>query len=245
MNRLQDKIALITGGTSGMGAATASLFQQEGARVIATGSSAASVEAARDAMPGIEFIHSDSGNVVETKALIDHVIGVYGRIDTLFVNAGIARVASIEKTEEAMFDQVMGVNFRGPYFLIKHASTALATGGSVILTSSLAAVRGITGLTAYGASKAALHSLGLSLAVELAVRKIRVNTLIPGPIQTNLGSKMEMTPDQAAHSGNFMERVLLDRVGQEIAAAALYFASDDSRFTTGAQLVIDGGYTAA
>ncbi len=198
-------------------------------------------------MPGIEFIQSDAADVGAAKALIDHVMGDYGRIDVLFVNAGIASAAALAETDEAAFDQILNVNFRGPYFFLKHATGAMKEGGSVILTSSLAAVRGIAGLSAYGASKAALHSLGRSLAVELASRKIRVNTLIPGPIKTNLGAKAEPTPDQEAQSSAFLERVLLHRMGQpeEIAAAALYFASDDSRFTTGAELVIDGGYTAA
>jgi NAD(P)-dependent dehydrogenase (short-subunit alcohol dehydrogenase family) len=247
MNRLDGKVALITGGTSGIGAATAALFQSEGAKVIATGSSAASVDAARQRMPGIDFILSNAGDVSAAKALIDQVRDRYGRIDTLFVNAGIAHLAAIEDTEEAAFDKLFDVNFRGPYFLIKHAISAFAEGGSIVLTSSLAAVRGIADHSAYAASKAALRSLGLSLAVELAPKKIRANTIIPGPIETPIGSKMKLTPEQIAKSSGFMRRVLLNRVGQpdEIAAAALYFASDESRFTTGAELVIDGGYSAA
>lgn len=244
MARLQGKVALITGGTSGIGLATAKLFHAEGARVIATGSSAASVNAAHERLPRIDFVHSDAGDVVATHALVERVRDAHGRLDVLFVNAGIARLAALDASDEALFDKVFDVNFRGPYFLIRHAAPILAEGASVILTSSLAAIRGFAGLSVYGASKAALGSLGLSLSIELAPRKIRVNTIIPGPIATELGSKMELDPAQAAHPIDFMDKVLLSRVGQpdEIAAAALYFASDDSRFTTGTALTIDGGY---
>lgn len=244
MARLQGKVALITGGTSGIGFATAKLFQAEGARVIATGSSAASVDAARKRLPGIDFLHSDAGDVAATRALVEQVHDAHGQLDVLFVNAGIARLAALDASDEALFDKVFDVNFRGPYFLIRHAAPILAEGASIILTSSLAAIRGFAGLSVYGASKAALGSLGLSLSIELAPRKIRVNTIVPGPIATELGSKMELDPAQAAHATDFMGKVLLNRVGQpdEIAAAALYFASDDSRFTTGTALTIDGGY---
>ena len=244
MDRLKNKVALITGGTSGIGAATAVLFQAEGAQVIATGSSEASVATARGQMPGIDFIHSDAADNDAAKGLVERIRGDYRRLDVLFVNAGIARMAAIDAIDEATFDKVMGVNFRGPYFLIKHAAKLLVDGGSIVLTSSLAAVRGIAELSAYGASKAALRSLGRSLAVELAPRRIRVNTITPGPIATSIGAKMELTPDQAAGSASLT--VPLDRTGQpdEIAAAALYFASDDSRFTTGAELTVDGGYAA-
>ena len=246
MDRLQNKIALITGGTSGIGAATAALFHAEGAQVIATGSSEQSVETARGQMPGITFIHSDAADPEAGKQLVEQVQHDHGRLDVLFINAGIARLSSIEAMDEVVFDKVLGVNFRGPYFLIKHAVALLVDGGSIVLTSSLAGVRGIAQLSAYGASKAALRSLGLSLAAELGPRKIRVNTITPGPIATGLGSKMEIAPDQTAHSSDFANKVLLGRMGrpEEIAAAALYFASDDSRFTTGAELTIDGGYTA-
>ena len=244
MARLQGKIALITGGTSGIGFATARLFQAEGARVIATGSSAASVEGAHEREPEIDFVHSDASDVAASRALIERVRDAYGRLDVLFINAGIARLAALETSDETLFDKVFGVNFRGPYFTIKHAAPILSEGASVILTSSLAAIRGFAGLSVYGATKAALGSLGLSLSIELAPRKIRVNTIVPGPIATDLGSKMELDPAQAAHATDFMAKVLLNRVGQpdEVAAAALYFASDESRFTTGTALTIDGGY---
>jgi NAD(P)-dependent dehydrogenase (short-subunit alcohol dehydrogenase family) len=131
MNSLKDKVALITGGTSGMGAATAKLFHAEGARVIVTGSSDASVAAVRKTMPYVEAIACDAGDPKLAKALVDHVSKEYGRIDILFVNAGIARIAPLAAADEAHFDQLFRVNVRGPYFLIKHAAPVLSDGGSI------------------------------------------------------------------------------------------------------------------
>jgi len=246
MGILQQKIALITGGTSGIGAATAKRFRAEGATVVVTGSSTASVEAARKEMSDMEVVVSDAGDPQAAKRLIDHVRDRHGRIDILFVNAGIARAAPIEAVDEALFDKVFGVNFRGPYFLIKYALPILSDGGSIILTSSAGAVKGIPGLTVYSATKAALHSLGMTLAAELAPRAIRVNTITPGPINTPIGAKMELPAEQVAGFAEMLVAKLpLRRPGQpeEIASAALYFASDESRFTTGTELRVDGGMT--
>ena len=243
MKKLEGKVVLITGGTSGMGAATAKLFKSEGATVIVTGGSAAGVDAARLDMPGVDVIQSDAGDPSAAKALIQHVKEKHGKLDVLFVNAGIARLIALEETEETQFNEIFNVNLRGPYFLLKHAAPVLSDGASVILTSSTAAVLGMSGSSAYGASKAALRSLGISLAVELAPRRIRVNTITPGPIDTPIGGKMGLTAEQMAFFGQMIARLPLQRMGEadEIAAAALYFASDDSRFTTGTELRIDGG----
>lgn len=245
MDRLKGKIALITGGTSGIGAATAKLFQAEGATVTVTGASENSVNAARQAMPGIDAVQSDAGDTQAARQLIKSVAEKHGRIDILFINAGIARVAPAESTEEAQFDALFATNVRGPYFLLKHAIPVLSDGSSIILTSATAALRAVPGLSAYSASKAALRSVGITLAAELAQRRIRVNTITPGPINTPIGGKMGLTPEQMAGFGEMIARVPLKRPGEadEVAAAALYFASDESRFTTGTELVIDGGLT--
>jgi NAD(P)-dependent dehydrogenase (short-subunit alcohol dehydrogenase family) len=245
MNILKNKIALITGGTSGIGAATAKRFQAEGATVVVTGSSDASAAAARKEIPGVEVFASDAGDPQAAKMLIDHVRERHGRVDVLFVNAGIARVAPIEATDEALFDKLFSVNVRGPYFLLKHAVPVLSDGGSIILTSSAGAVQGMPGLSVYGATKAALRSFGLTLAAELAPRAIRVNTITPGPINTPATGKMGLSAEQMAGFAQMIGQIPLRRPGQpeEIAAAALYFASDESRFTTGAELRIDGGLT--
>jgi len=230
MNTLKNKITLITGGTSGMGAATAKLFHEEGATVIVTGSSPATVEAAQKAMPYVEAIVSDAGDPKAAKALVDRIKEKHGRIDVLFVNAGIARVAPLVAADEAHFDELFRVNVRGPYFLLKNAVPVMSDGGSIILTSSMGAIKGIPGVSAYGATKAAL-------------RRIRVNTICPGPIKTPISSKMGLSPEQIAHYGQIMAKGPFARPGEpeEIAAAARYFASDESKFTTGTELRIDGG----
>ena len=243
MDILKDKVALITGGTSGMGLVTAQRFQEEGATVIVTGSSEESAAAARKELPGVEVLVSDAGDPSAAKALIDQVKNKHGHIDVLFVNAGIARVAPIGAVDEALFDKVFNVNLKGPYFLIKHAVPVLKDGAAVILTSSVAAHKGMPGLSVYSATKAALHSLGLSLAVELAPRHIRVNIITPGHIDTPISGKMGLSAEQTAGMMKMVtEKTPLKRPGQpgEIAAAALYFASNDSLFTTGSEMRVDG-----
>ena len=245
MNKLQDKIALITGGTTGIGAATAQLFQAEGATVIVTGSNPKTLEAARAELPGIEVIASDAGDVAATKALIDAVKEKHGRIDVLFVNAGIAAFAPFEAVDEAFFDRQFGINVKGAFFALKYAAPVMPDGASIILTASVAASKGGANQTIYGATKAALRSFGRTFAGELAPRKIRVNTISPGPIATPIFDKIgDIPPEQAkAMIDGIVAQVPLGRVGQpeEIAAAALYFASDDSKFTTGTELFVDGG----
>lgn len=245
MDILKNKVALITGGTSGIGAATAKRFRSEGATVIVTGSSETSVKAAQDEMPEVEALLSDAGDPEAAKTLVEHMREKHGRIDVLFVNAGIGRVAPIGAVDEALFDKVFNVNLRGPFFLLKQAIPVLSDGASIILTSSAGAVRGMPGLSVYSASKAALRSLGLTLAAELAPRAIRVNTITPGPINTPIGGKMGLSQEQMAGFAQMIARVPLGRAGEsdEIAAAALYFASDESRFTTGTELRVDGGIT--
>ncbi len=244
MARLDKKIAIITGGTTGMGAASALRFKEEGATVIVTGSNPTTLEAARREMTGIEVIASDAGDPKAAKALVDEVKNRHGRIDVLFVNAGIAKFAPIEAIDEAFFDNQFNINVRGAYFLIKHAAPVMSDGGSIILTSSIAHRQGMAGASVYSASKAALRSFGRSLAVEFAPRKIRVNTISPGPIETPILGKVGLSPEQiAGFTESMIAQMPLKRMGRadEIAATALFLASDESSFTTAADLYVDGG----
>ena len=243
MAKLDGKVALITGGTSGIGAATARLFLEEGATVVATGSSPASVDRARAELPGVEAVVSDAGGVAASKALVEQVTARHGRIDVLFVNAGIAQFTLLADIDEAFYERLFDVNVKGAFFLIKHAFPAIPEGGSVILTASVAgAAGGLPGSSVYGATKAALRSFGRTLAKELLPRGIRVNTISPGPIETPIIER-GLTPEQAR---NFRDgassRVPMGRLGtaEEVARAALYLAAD-ATYTTGAELFVDGG----
>src|SRR6187402_825066 len=203
MAKLNGKIALISGGTSGIGAETARLFRSEGATVIVTGSSQRSVDAARAELAGIEVLLSDAGSVAATKVLVDQVKAKHGRIDVLFVNAGIAKFAPLAAIDEEFYDSQFNINVKGAFFLIKHAVPAIPDGGAIILTASVAGANGgLGGSTVYGSTKAALRSFGRTIAKELTPRGIRVNTISPGPIVTPILDKNGFT---AAQKDGFIE----------------------------------------
>jgi NAD(P)-dependent dehydrogenase (short-subunit alcohol dehydrogenase family) len=244
MAKLEGKVALITGGTSGIGAATAKLFQAEGATVVVTGSSERSVKAAKAELPGIAALVSDAGDPAATRALVETVKARHGRIDVLFVNAGIARFKPIDQVDEDFFDSQFDVNVKGAFFLMKHAIPIIPAGGAIVLTASVAgAAGGMLGSSVYGATKAALRSFGRTFAKELLPRGIRVNTVSPGPIVTPILDREGFTPEQKTQ---FIEgaktRIPLGRTGtpEEVAAAVLYLAAD-ATYTTGAELFVDGG----
>jgi NAD(P)-dependent dehydrogenase (short-subunit alcohol dehydrogenase family) len=244
MGRLDGKVALISGGTSGIGEATARLFREEGAIVIATGASAASVATARERLPGVDVIESDAGDTQAIRALVDGVIARHGGIDILFANAGIAFSMLHTEIDEAIFDRQFEVNVRGTYFLLKSAAAVMRDGGSIVLTGSVAGSTGGDNLTIYGSSKAALRSFARTFASELAGRGIRVNIVSPGPIVTPILAKSGFSDSQVtAFRDNYAQLVPLGRIGlpEEVAKAVLFFASDDSSYTTGAELYVDGG----
>jgi NAD(P)-dependent dehydrogenase (short-subunit alcohol dehydrogenase family) len=186
-------------------------------------------------------IASDAGDVAATKRLIEKVKATYGRIDVLFVNAGISRFSPISMIDEAFFDALFGINVLGAYFVMKHAIEIMPDGGSIILTSSISGALGVAGQTVYGATKAAVRSFGRSFARELAPRRIRVNTISPGPIETPGLAKSGMRPGQMASKAQQIGP--LARVGQaeEVASVALFLASEDASYITCAELFLDGG----
>jgi len=243
MAKLDGKIALITGGTTGIGAATARLFQAQGATVIVTGTNPKTLDAARTALPGIEIIVANQGDTAATKALIEQVVAKHGHIDILFVNAGIGLFAPLEATDEAIFDAQFNINVRGAYFVVKHAAPVIPKGGAIILTASTAASSGGLNMSVYAATKAALRSFGRTLAAELAPRGIRVNTVSPGPIETPIFGKTGLSKEQIdGFLAGITERVPMGRIGQpeEVAAAVLYLAAD-ATFVTGEELIVGGG----
>jgi NAD(P)-dependent dehydrogenase (short-subunit alcohol dehydrogenase family) len=241
---LQGKVTLITGGTSGIGAATAQLFLKEGATVIVTGSNPDTLKTARDSMPGIEIIASDAGDAAASAKLIENVKAKYGRIDVLFLNAGVAKFAPIEAIDEAFFDAQFNINVRGLYFMIKSALPIMPDGSSIIVTTSSAASSGGPAMSVYAATKAAVRSLARNLAAELAPRKIRVNAISPGPIDTPIFGKVGLPAEALAEfAKTITQQIPLGRIGQssEVASAALFLATDASSFVTGSELPVDGG----
>lgn len=243
MGKLDKKVALITGGTTGIGAATAKLFQAEGATVIVTGRNPKSVEALKAELPGVEALVSDQGDTAASKALVEQINEKHGRIDVLFINAGIAHFAPADQTDEDFFDKQFTINVRGAYFIAKHALRIMPDGGAVIFTGSTAASSGGPSMSVYSATKAAVRSFSRTLAAEIAPRNIRVNTLSPGPTETPIFGKTGMSSEQIdGFLADIKTRVPLGRIGQpeELAAAALFLAAN-ATFTTGAELLVGGG----
>jgi NAD(P)-dependent dehydrogenase (short-subunit alcohol dehydrogenase family) len=242
MGKLDGKIALITGGSTGIGFETARLFQIEGAQVIVTGSKPASVAAAqKDLGPGALAIVSDTSKLSDIRSLIDAVKSKYGRIDILFANAGVAGFQPIGEISESFFDNQFNINVKGLFFTIQTALPLIPSGGAVLLTSSVAGKKGFPAASVYSATKAAVRSFGRTLASELAPRGIRVNTLSPGPIDTPIFGKTGGNADET--KAQFAGMLALKRLGtvDEVAKAALYLCSDDSSFVVGAELFVDGG----
>lgn len=247
MERLKDKVAVITGGTSGIGFATARLFAREGARLVVSGSTGESVaRAASELGSDVDVVVSDASDGAAIRALVERVVERHGGIDVLFLNAGQVRLGPIESMPESDFDRMIDVNLKGPWLALQAAIPHLRRGGSVILNTSIANASGPPGLSAYAAAKAGLRSLARCAAAELVPRGVRANALSPGPVETPIVSKMGLSPEVAAAvSQNLLDAVPLGRMGraEEVAEAALFLASDASSFVTGAEIVVDGGAT--
>ena len=245
MNRLIHKRALITGGTSGIGLETARQFVAEGARVAITGSSDASVDAARREFGDKALVlRSNAGAVAEQPALAKAIGEAFGGLDIVFINAGVAELKPVEQWDEASFDRVFDINLKGPYFLLQSLLPLLANPSSVVLNTSVNAHIGMPTSSVYAATKAALLSLARTLSGELISRGIRVNAVSPGPISTPLYGKLGLSDaDLKAVAASIQSQVPAGRFGEpsEIASAIVFLASDESAFTVGSELLIDGG----
>lgn len=245
MNKLQGKRAVITGGNSGIGFATAEAFLAAGAEVIITGRNPLSVaEAVNKLGAGAHGIVSDAGRVEDLDKLAKQVEAVFPRIDILFYNAGVVKFIPVADMPKADFDDMMNINFRGAFFTVQQLLPLLHDGGNIIFNGTMFAHRTLPGNSVYGASKAALLLLSNTLALELAGRKIRVNTLSPGPIGTPIYGKMGMTEEQlTALAGSVTSKIPLARFGEaaEIAQAAVFLASDAASFVNGTEFTVDGG----
>lgn len=243
--RFAGKVVVVLGGNSGIGRASAKAFAAEGARVVITGRNRATLdETAAEIGASCRAIAADITDLAATRALMDQIAADYGRIDVLFVNAGTGAFRPLEDVDEAFFDQIMATNLRGPYFAVKHAVPLLGAGASVVLTSSIGHCKGIPGNSVYAASKAGIRALARNFGVELVGRGIRVNCFSPGPIDTPLITRGEMTDEEIAGFRAMIEtQVPMRRFGSsnEAAAAVLFLASDEASFITGVDLFADGG----
>ena len=246
MQRYETKRAVIIGGTSGMGLATAKMLLDGGARVLVTGRSQAGLDSARKELgKDALVVSSDARLLTEIDALAARVKAEFDAIDLLFVNAGFALRAPLESMTEAAYDEMFNLNAKGPFFALQKLAPLINRGGSVVLTTSVANVKGMPGIAAYGAAKAALRSFARVLAAELLPRGIRVNAVSPGPIDTPIMGKAFPDKAVAAQLTEHMIGIIpMKRFGtsEEIAKAVLFLAFD-ATFTTGAELPVDGGWS--
>ena len=245
MNRLKNKRALVTGGTSGIGLETARQFLNEGARVAITGRNPATLDAARQELGSdVLIIPSDASDAAAQKTLAEALRQAFGGLDILFANAGVADLRPVEQWDEAGFDRSIASNLKGPFFLIQALLPIFANPASIVLNASVNAHIGMPNTSVYGATKAALLSLARTLSGELISRGIRVNAVSPGPIATALYGKLGLSEaDLKAMSASLEKQVPAGRFGKagEIAHAVVFLASDESAYTVGSELLIDGG----
>jgi NAD(P)-dependent dehydrogenase (short-subunit alcohol dehydrogenase family) len=250
--RLAGKVAVVTGGDSGIGLATAKRLVADGAYVFITGRRKEALDAAVEQIERIERIGQNVTAVVgdvSQLADLDHLfatvrerLGSTGRIDILFANAGIAEGAPLGAISEEQFDRMFGVNVKGTLFTVQKALPLLAEGASIILTSSIVGSKGFADRSVYSATKAALRSFARTWTTDLKPRKIRVNVVSPGTIDTP-GLRDLSHTDSAGLNARFRDYIPLGRVGQpeDIADVVAFLASDDSRYITGIELFVDGG----
>lgn len=245
MQRLQGKRALITGGTTGIGLATAQLFMAEGARVAVTGQNPATLAAARESLGAQALVlRCDAGDVREQASLATTLRETLGPIDVVVVNAGMADFRPVEQWDEAAFDRSFAVNFKGPFFLLQALLPVLANPASVVLTASVTTQLGMPNTSVYAATKTALRSLARTLSGELTGRGVRVNAISPGPIETPIYGKLGLPPEQLEQMAEgIRQQVPLQRFGdpKEIAEAMLFLASEASSYVVGSELFVDGG----
>lgn len=239
MGKLQDKVAVITGGTSGMGLATAKRFVAEGAYVYIMGRRRTELEAAVKAIGrNVTGVAGDVAQLADLDTLYETVRAAKGHVDVVFANAGVGEVAPLGAISSEQYERIFGVNVRGTLFTVQKALPLMREGGSIILTGSIAGVKGLPGFDVYSASKAAIRSFVRTWTVELKDRRIRANVISPGTIDTPILAGL---PKDAI--AQLVATIPMGRMGEpeEIASAALFLASADSSFVTGIELFVDGG----
>lgn len=246
MDRLRDKVALVTGGNSGIGRATARRFADEGAFVYVVARREAELaEVVAEIGDDVAAIQADLTNMDELDAVYARIARDGRRLDVVVANAGRVERVMLPDVDADHFDRIFDLNVRGAYFTVQKSLPLLNDGASVILVSSSLNIRGDAGVSVYNASKAAVRSLARTFATELLPRGIRVNTLSPGPVDTPIIDSQASTPEAVAEFRAYAARVVpMKRMGraEEVAAGALFLASDESSFSTGGELRVDGGH---
>ena len=245
-HRFEGKVAVVMGGNSGIGLASAKAFALEGARVILTGRDPDTLRsAAQEVGHGAVARRSDISNLADIESLFAQVRADHGRVDVLFVNAGIGAFLPIEAVTEADWDRVQNTNLKGVFFSVQKALPLMSKGASIVLTGSIGALKGIPTGSVYSASKAGLRALGRSFAAELVGRGIRVNVVSPGPTQTPIINRTSGLPPEAipALREQMIANTPMKRMGtpEEVAEAVLFLASDAAAFVTGIDFLVDGG----
>lgn len=248
MKRLEGKVAVITGGSSGMGLATAQRFVDEGAYVFITGRRQNEVDSAVKQIGknnnNVTGVQGDVSNLADLDRLYDTVKQQKGRIDVLFANAGIIELAPLGSITESHFDKIFNINVKGLLFTVQKALPLFQDGGSIILTASINSSKGFETSTVYSATKAAIRSFARTWTVDLKHRKIRVNAISPGPIDTPIFNSAVQTEEEIEQiKASLVAIIPMGRMGSpdEVAKAVSFLASDDSSYVTGIELFVDGG----
>ncbi|MDT5121351.1 MAG: hypothetical protein QOC96_833 [Acidobacteriota bacterium] len=245
MKKLEGKVAVVTGGNSGIGRATAKEFSEQGARVVISGRDQQTLDEAKREIGGdVLTVQADVSDLAGIDKLFAAVKEKFGKVDVLFVNAGVGKFVPLEAVTEEFFDEIMDINFKGAYFTIQKALPFLNDNASIILNTSINAHIGMPNSSVYAASKAALLTLARTLSSELVGRGIRVNAVSPGPITTPIFNRMGLPPEQLQQLAEGIQgQVPMKRFGtpEEIARTVLFLASSDSSFLLGTEIIADGG----